>query len=82
MGQTLPFAGAIATSFGTSSDLKTTVAGAGTVNATPENNSWGEIAVRMETDLSEDWSLNTSVSGTISKDSTSLHGGAGLSYKF
>jgi len=86
MGQTLPasitFAGAIATSFGTSSDLKTTVAGAGTVNATPENNSWGEIAVRMETDLSEDWALSTSVSGTISKDSTSLHGGAGLSYKF
>lgn len=77
-------AGAVARSFATSSGLRTTVDGIGTLRADGENETWGEFGARVEGTLTDGIVLNLDINGTTggAAGETALHGGVGVVYKF
>lgn len=77
-------AGAVARSFATSSGLRTTVDGIGTLRADGQNETWGEFGARVEGTLTDGIVLNLDINGTTggAAGETALHGGVGVVYKF
>jgi Autotransporter beta-domain len=77
-------AGDVARSFDVHAGLTADVPGVGNVSAANEADTWGEFGARIETQLTDQLALDLDLNGTTGGGAlgTSVHGGAGLSYRF